>query len=49
MADLNDEKKDMTPLFDAVLKYVPEASNFPEKDFRMQIVNLGYDNFLGRL
>ena len=49
VADTNDEKKDMTPLFDAILKYVPEAPNFPEKDFRMQIVNLGYDNFLGRL
>jgi len=49
IADLNDEKKDMTPLFDAILKYVPEAPNFPEKDFRMQIVNLWYDNFLGRL
>jgi predicted membrane GTPase involved in stress response len=30
----------MTPLFDAILKYVPEAPNFPDKDFRMQIVNL---------
>jgi len=49
IADMNDEKKDMTPLFDAILKYVPEAPNFPEKDFRMQIVNLWYDNFLGRL
>jgi predicted membrane GTPase involved in stress response len=30
----------MTPLFDAILKYVPEAPNSPDKDFRMQVVNL---------
>jgi len=47
--NLEDERKDMTPLFDAILKYVPEAPNYPDKEFRMQVVNLGYDNFLGRL
>jgi len=49
MRNLGDEQKDMTPLFEAIMEYVPEAPNLPEKNFRMQIVNLGYDNFLGRL
>ena len=46
---LDDEKKDMTPLFDAILKYVPLAPNHPEKDFRMQIANLTYDEYLWRM
>ena len=49
MRNLGDEQKDMTPLFEAIMEYVPEAPNLPESPFRMQIVNLGYDNFLGRL
>jgi GTP-binding protein len=39
----------MTPLFEAIIQYVPEAPHQPNQPFRMQIVNLGYDNFLGRL
>lgn len=49
MKNLEDEQKDLTPLFDAIMQYVPEAPNNPEKPFRMQIANLGYDDFLGRL
>jgi GTP-binding protein len=40
MNKLDDEKIDMTPLFEAIMQYVPEAPNVPEKPFRMQIVNL---------
>jgi GTP-binding protein len=47
--NLTDEQKDMTPLFEAILAYVPEAPQKENQPFRMQIVNLGYDNFLGRL
>lgn len=49
MDSLDDEKKDMTPLFDAILKYVPLAPNHPDKDFRMQIANLTYDEYLWRM
>ncbi len=31
------------------MEYVPEAPNYPEKSFRMQIANLAYDDYLGRL
>jgi GTP-binding protein len=44
-----DEQQDMTPLFEAIMQYVPEAPNKANQPFRMQIVNLGYDNFLGRM
>lgn len=40
---------DLTPLFEAIMEYVPEAPNYPEKSFRMQIANLAYDDYLGRL
>lgn len=47
--NLEDEQKDMTPLFEAIMEYVPEAPNLSDQPFKMQVVNLGYDNFLGRL
>jgi GTP-binding protein len=47
--NMGDEGKDFTPLFDEILKHVPEAGNHPEKPFRMQIANLAYDDYLGRL
>jgi GTP-binding protein len=28
---------------------VPEAPNYSDKPFRMQVANLGYDDFMGRL
>lgn len=49
LKELGDEPKDLTPVFDAIFKYVPEAPNDSAKPFRMQIANLGYDDFLGRL
>lgn len=47
--DLNDEKKNITPLLDFIVKKVPEAANDETKAFRMQVANLWYDNFLWRL
>ena len=43
------EQKDITPLLDYVMEHVPEAPNDAAAPFKMQIANLGYDNFLGRL
>ncbi len=47
--DENPEKKDITPLLDYILEKVPEAPNDADKPLKMQIANLSYDNFLGRL
>lgn len=49
LKQLTDEKKDLWPIFDAILTYVPEAPNDNKKPFRMQIANLWYDDYLGRL
>ena len=38
--NLTDEPKDMTPLFEAIMEYVPEAAQKADKPFKMQIVNL---------
>ena len=46
---LDDDSKDIKPLFEAILKYVPPAPSDTEKPFRMQVANLDYDNFLGRM
>lgn len=47
--ELEDESSDITPLFDLILEKVAEAPNDVSKPFRMQVANLAYDNFLGRL
>ncbi|HEY4477393.1 MAG TPA: translational GTPase TypA [Candidatus Paceibacterota bacterium] len=48
---LTDESTNLTPLLDAILKYVPCVSSeeHTQKLLRFQPFNLGYDNFLGRL
>ncbi len=47
--ELADSSANITPLFDMIMEKVEEAENDVEKPFRMQVANLGYDNFLGRL
>jgi GTP-binding protein len=46
---MEDESKDLTPLFDLILREVKEASIDEDKPFKAQVFNLGYDNFMGRL
>lgn len=47
--NLDDEKKDITPLLDFLLEHVPSAKQNTEAAFRMQPATLSYDNFLGRI
>jgi GTP-binding protein len=47
--ELENTHTDITPLLDMVMEHVPEAPNDADKAFRMQVANLGFDNFLGRL
>ncbi|OGJ58313.1 GTP-binding protein TypA [Candidatus Peribacteria bacterium RIFCSPLOWO2_12_FULL_55_15] len=46
---LEDESKDLTPLFETIMTHVPAAAENTEVPFRMQPSNLVYDNFVGRL
>ena len=45
--DLNDEQKDITPLMDLVLEYVPEPNVDKSKPFAMLATILQPDSFLG--
>jgi GTP-binding protein len=47
--DENPEQKDITPLLDFIMNKVEHAKNDASAPLKMQIANLGYDNFLGRL
>jgi GTP-binding protein len=47
--NLTDDSKDLTPLLDVILKEVKPANGDLTKPLAMQVFNLGYDNFLGRL
>ena len=47
--NLEDDSSDITPLFDLIMEKVAESPNDITKPFRMQVANLAYDNFLGRL
>src|SRR3989339_1815237 len=46
---MEDEGKNLFPILDAILQYVPQAPSDNKADFRMQPFNLAYDNYLGRL
>jgi len=47
--DANPAQESITPLLDYVMEKVPESDNDETATFKMQIANLGFDNFLGRL
>ena len=52
MHQLGDERKNLEPLLDTILKNVPPACDMErnaEGTFLAQPFNLGYDNFVGRL
>lgn len=49
MKNINDERKDLTPLLDTILEKVTPAKNDKDAKLRAQPFNLAYDNFLGRM
>ncbi|EMT2990581.1 translational GTPase TypA [Neisseria gonorrhoeae] len=44
-----DESSDMRPLFDTILKYTPAPSGSEDEPLQLQISQLDYDNYTGRL
>ena len=44
-----DERKDLTPLFDTILKNIPGPENDPDEPFQMLVADLDYSDYLGRL
>ena len=47
--DLNDERTDLTPLFELILSYVSKPKCEPENPFSMLVTTLEADKFLGRI
>ena len=40
---------DITPIFDAILEYVPEPKAFPDEPLQMLVSNIGKDSYKGRI
>jgi len=47
--DMEDENKDMTPLFEAILEHVPSPVGSADADTKAQVFTLDNDNFVGRI
>ena len=47
--DLNDERKNLEPLFEAILESVPTPSGNASNPLQMQIFTLDYDNYVGKI
>src|SRR5579862_8729761 len=46
---LEDDSTNLKPLFDAILRHIPEPAGDPEGVLQMLVANLDYSDYLGRL
>ena len=49
MYNINDEPKDLIPLFETILNEIPAPSYNPEEPFQLLVTDLDYSDYLGRL
>ena len=49
MRDLNDERKDMTPLFEAIIDYIPAPTGDPDANTQVLISTIDYNEYVGRI
>jgi len=47
--DLDDENKDLQPLFETILAEVPEPKGSAENPLQLQVFTLDYDNYVGKI
>ena len=47
--DLHDEAKDLRPLFQAILEYVPMRDEDPNEPLQLQICSLDYSSYVGKI
>ncbi|MDY6286873.1 MAG: translational GTPase TypA [Bilifractor sp.] len=47
--ELEDERKDMTPLFEAILKYIPAPEGDPDLGIQMLVSTIDYNEYVGRI
>ena len=49
MKDLNDEPKDMVPLFETILNYIPAPEGDPDANTQVLISTIDYNEYVGRI
>src|SRR5207244_1611344 len=49
LREVHENNEDMTPLFEAIVKYVPPPTISAEPFFQMLVSNLDYSDYLGRV
>ena len=49
MREIHENSEDMTPLFEAIVKYIPAPTIASEPYFQMLVSNLHYSDYLGRI
>ena len=48
-SNLNDDSKDMRPLFEAILAHVPVRDENPDEPLQLQICSLDYSSYVGKI
>ena len=49
MLDLADERKDMTPLFETIINYIPAPTGDPDANTQVLISTIDYNEYVGRI
>lgn len=49
MRGLEDERRDLTPLFETILDFIPGPAHDVDEPFQMLVADLDYSDYLGRL
>lgn len=49
MKDLNDERKDMVPLFETIIDYIPAPEGDPDENTQVLISTIDYNEYVGRI
>ncbi|HLX63659.1 MAG TPA: translational GTPase TypA [Planctomycetota bacterium] len=47
--ELEDESKDLRPLFDLIMSHVPPPSGDEKAELRVQVANIDYNDYVGRI
>jgi len=47
--DLDGDSKDLSPLFETIIEYVHSYPDYNDKPLQMQVYDLAYDDYLGRI
>ena len=47
--DMEDESRSLRPLFETIVDYIPAPQGDPEDVLRIQVANLDYNDYLGRI